>query len=186
MSKPVPCGPPILIIPGLGGSGPDHWQSLWQRDLPGARRVEQANWTQPVLDDWLQALRREVEKTPGAVAVCHSLGCILLAHLLVRYPASPLAAALLVAPADVEAAGPERQAVKGFAPLPLVRLPFPSIVVASSNDPFASADRVAVFAQAWGSTLIEIGACGHINVAAGFGSWPEGRAILDRLVASPR
>jgi hypothetical protein len=61
------------------------------------------------------------------------------------------------------------------------RLPFPSAVVASSDDPFVSIKRAHAFASAWGAAMIEIGARGHINVDAGFGPWPEGRAMLERL-----
>ncbi|HYD14828.1 MAG TPA: alpha/beta hydrolase, partial [Hyphomicrobium sp.] len=29
----------ILIVPGWSSSGPDHWQSRWERTLKTARRV---------------------------------------------------------------------------------------------------------------------------------------------------
>ena len=95
--------PPVLIVPGLGGSGPDHWQSIWQREVPNAERVEQADWDRPVPSDWLRVLAHATAERPGAVVVAHSLGCILLAHLVERQLRTPIAAALLVAPADVEA-----------------------------------------------------------------------------------
>ena len=34
----------LLIVPGWQGSGPDHWQSRWERSLSTARRVQQADW----------------------------------------------------------------------------------------------------------------------------------------------
>jgi predicted alpha/beta hydrolase family esterase len=173
---------PILIVPGLGGSGPGHWQTLWQADIPGACRVEQADWDEPRRDQWIDALRSAVTAAPGAIVVAHSLGCILLAHLLAEHPDAAVSAALLVAPADVERPSPASECVRRFAPIPLRPLAFPSTVVASSNDPFASFERAESFARAWGSELVGIGAAGHINVDSGFGPWPEGRAMLDRLI----
>jgi len=43
----------ILIIPGLTDSGPDHWQSRWQRKLKTAVRVKQADWDRPLIGDWV-------------------------------------------------------------------------------------------------------------------------------------
>jgi predicted alpha/beta hydrolase family esterase len=175
---------PLLIVPGLGGSGSGHWQTLWQHDLADARRVEQSDWDVPRRAEWLAMLSTEVHSAPGAVIIAHSLGCILLAHLIARNPTAPVAGALLVAPADVEAS-PAREAVQDFAPIPMQRLPFPSVVVASSNDPFVSIARATAFAHAWAASLIDIGPHGHINVEAGFGAWPEGRLLLGRLLAAP-
>ena len=175
--------PVVLFVPGLGGSGPGHWQTLWQQDIPGARRVEQSDWDAPRRVDWLKALKDALDKTPGAVVAAHSLGCILLAHVAIEYSTLPIRAALLVAPADVEQAGPAREEVRDFGPIPLGRLPFKTIVVTSANDPYVTIDRAAMFASAWGASLIDIGHCGHINVEAGFGPWPEGRHMLDRLIA---
>ncbi|MGE5538528.1 MAG: RBBP9/YdeN family alpha/beta hydrolase [Gemmatimonas sp.] len=174
--------PPFLIIPGLGNSGPGHWQSVWQGELATARRVEQANWDAPVRADWIASLRAAIRQFPGAIVIAHSLGCIAVAHLAVEDRTLPVHGALMVAPADVERpAAPDE--IRPFAPVPLTRLSFPSIVVASRNDPFVSRERAALFASAWGSELVDIGAAGHVNLDAGFGPWPEGRALLDRLVA---
>jgi uncharacterized protein len=174
---------PVLIVPGLGGSGPGHWQTVWQSELSGATRVEQGDWDEPRRGPWIEALARAIGERPGAVVVAHSLGCILLCHLLADHPEVPVSGALLVAPADVERPSPAPDCVRRFAPVPLRRLPFPSIVVASGNDPFATLDRAGTFANAWGSELVALGEAGHINVDAGFGPWPEGRAMLDRLMA---
>ncbi|MBX9848958.1 MAG: alpha/beta hydrolase, partial [Rhodocyclaceae bacterium] len=42
----------VLILPGVGGAGPDHWQTFWQRAFPSFRRVLQDNWELPVYSDW--------------------------------------------------------------------------------------------------------------------------------------
>jgi hypothetical protein len=173
--------PPILIVPGYRGSGPGHWQSLLAHELATARRVEMPSWTEPRRDAWVAALERAVAACPRPpVLVAHSLGCVAVAHWAARSP-RPVAAALLVAPCDVERpvlAG----ALRDFAPLPRTRLPFPSRIAASSDDPYLDLERAGDLAQAWGAPLAALGARGHINVASGFGPWPEGKALLEGLL----
>lgn len=176
----------ILIVPGWSSSGPDHWQSRWEKNLKTARRVEQADWFRPDRDQWVaRIVEAAAESVRPVVLVGHSLGAMAIAHAgprLAKLPAPPLGA-FLVAPADVDnadgwpitqgetfAAGPET----GFAPAPATRLPFPSLMVASSNDPYCSLARARVLAEAWGSALVESGDLGHINVASGHGPWPDG------------
>jgi predicted alpha/beta hydrolase family esterase len=89
-----------------------------------------------------------------------------------------IAGAFLVAPSDVEAPSYPIDA-GGFRPIPMQPLPFPSMVVASTNDDYAHIDRSRAFAQAWGSKLVEIGDAGHINADTGFGPWPEGQRMLE-------
>lgn len=172
----------IFIVPGIGNSGPLHWQTLWQAAHPDWRRLSVPDWERVACRDWVAALERQ---TPaGAVIVAHSLGCLALAHWAASFtPAAPLPlrAALLVAPPDPHGAAFPAQA-SGFAPLPLRRLPFPSIVAASSDDPYASLDHARACAQAWGSELAELGAHGHLNAASGLGDWPQGQKLLQRLL----
>ncbi|HEX5871088.1 MAG TPA: alpha/beta hydrolase [Longimicrobium sp.] len=173
--------PAVLMVPGWENSGPEHWQTLWERADPRRfRRVEQRDWDTPLLDDWIAALDDAIAAEPApAVLVAHSLGCIAVAHWAAR-SARPVAGALLVAPADVERADTP-EPIRGFAPVPLQPLPFRGILVASSNDPYLSMDRAAYFARCWGSELVPLGAAGHINTAAGFGPWPQGERLLDAL-----
>lgn len=171
-----------LVVPGLHGSGPDHWQTHWEQEIDGALRVEQSNWLRPDLADWTATLATAVRRHPGAVLVAHSLGCALVAHLARTDSARNVGAALLVAPADVNRDGPDAERLRGFAPLPLDLLPFPSTTVISRNDPFVTYDQAKVFAQAWGSNLVDLGLAGHINTQAGFGPWPEGRTHLRALI----
>ena len=172
---------PVLFLPGYGDSGPDHWQSHWERADPSTRRVMQDDWLLPRLDDWLAALDRYVSEcaTPPVLAA-HSLACPLVAHWACRTSARAKGA-LLVAPADVESPLRTPDEVRNFSPIPLVRLPFPSIVVASTDDPFVSLDRATAFATAWGGRLVTLESAGHINADAGFGPWIEGRALLAEL-----
>ena len=174
---------PIFILPGYGDSGPEHWQSHWERADPACRRVVQDDWLDPRLDAWLATLERYIALSVAPpVLVAHSLACALVAHWAAR-PGSTARAALLVAPADVDSPLRTPEEVRSFSPIPLVQLPFPSIVVASTDDPFASLERATALATAWGSRVVALERAGHINADAGFGPWPEGRRLLAQLVA---
>ena len=172
--------PRVLILPGLHTSGPEHWQSHWEREHPGFRRVEQRDWETPDRHEWVETLNRAIAaETSPAVLVAHSLACCLVAHWAATHE-GPVQGALLVGPSDVEAASYPPGST-GFAPMPLARLPFPSIVVASTDDQYITVPRAERFATGWGSRLEVVGALGHINSASGLGSWPEGFAFLREL-----
>lgn len=174
----------VLILPGWQNSGPLHWQTLWQEQNPSFRRVEQRDWDTPRLEDWLNNIHAEVHRAPAPVVfVAHSVGCMAVAH----WANTPMArvgivkGALLVAPADVDREETPAQ-IKDFAPVPLQQLPFPSIVVASSNDPYLSLQRARTFAGVWGSQFFDIGAAGHINGESGLGDWPDGKRLMRQLL----
>lgn len=171
----------ILTVPGLGSSGPAHWQTRWEQHY-GCRRVEQRDWQRPVCTDWVAALDAAVAAAPGPVVlVAHSLACATVAHWA-DTATRPLAGALLVGPADVNRRE-QLPEVRGFAPMPLARLPFPSIVVASTTDEYVTLARAQEFAAAWGSRLVNVGALGHLNSESGLGLWPAGWALVQELVA---
>ena len=172
---------PILMIPGLNGSGPDHWQSRWERDLTDAYRVMQPDWAKPDCAVWLTRLIEEVERRPGAVLVGHSLGATLIAHLAAARPDLPIGGALLVAPADPTPRRTEGPGIASFAPMPTAPFSFPAIVVASRNDPHMAQMRAIHLANLWKATFVDAGASGHINAASGHGRWPEGRLLLQSL-----
>lgn len=175
-----------LILPGLSNSGPEHWQSHWERTDPTCRRVEQTEWETPRCADWVNTLDAAIASTDGAVIlVAHSSSCALVAHWAREASAAQLArvrGALLVAPSDPE--GPNYpDGPTGFAPMPLARLQFPGIVVASTDDRYVAPAQARAYAAAWGSAYVEIGAAGHINSASGLGAWPAGHALLEQLRA---
>lgn len=172
--------PSILILPGYGNSGPAHWQSLWQASEPAMQRVPLEDWEQPRCALWLAKLEAAVaERGPDTLLVAHSLACLLVAHWAAQ-SGRRIRGALLVAVPDP--LGPNfPDAAQGFAPLPLKRFDFPSLVVASSDDPFSSPGFAQACASAWGSHCLNIGAAGHINDASGLGEWREGRALLRSL-----
>ena len=180
--------PTILTVPGLGGSGPSHWQTLWERHRPDVARVELGMWDRPHRNAWVTKLDQAVAAARAPVIlVAHSLGCIAVAWWASLSPQPygwPVAGALLVAPADVDF--PERLPVNllDFAPTPLGHFPFPTTLVASTNDPFMAFARAKELANCWGSTLVNLRDSGHINVDSGFGRWPHGEALLDDLLNS--
>ena len=169
----------IIIVPGWRDSGPGHWQTLWAERLPQARRVVQDDWHTPTRSAWVARLEDTVLEQPGPVViVAHSLGCITTAHMKPE-AAARVRGALLVAPAD-----PERRAVlSDFAPVPYAALPYRSILVASSNDPYCPIRLAGAYARAWGSEFVRLQNAGHINVDSGHGEWPLGRALLQSLTA---
>lgn len=165
----------ILIIPGLGGSGPEHWQSRWQSKLSTARRVEQTDWDNPERMAWTAAIVLAVQAAGRPVIlVAHSLGVPALAHAAPLMPAGRVAGALLVAPPSEAAVASMAQIDPAFRPYPRDPLPFPSLLVASRNDEYGAFDDSADLALAWGSALVDAGEAGHLNDASGHGPWPEG------------
>ena len=175
--------PRVLLLPGLWNSGPQHWQSHWEAEYPSFVRVQQRDWETPDRHEWVETLHRAITSEPGpAVLVGHSTSCCLVAHWAAAHQGN-VQGALLVAPSDVEAPSYPKGPT-GFAPMPLQRLPFPSIVVASTDDEYVSLDRAGQFAKAWGSRLEVVGPLGHINSASNLGLWPEGLALLRELMES--
>ena len=173
-------GPRLVIVPGWKGSGPGHWQSLWAERLPGAVRVEQTDWLFPSRSAWVGALTDVILSQPGQVVLAaHSLGSITVTNLP-HEVAARVQGALLVAPADPE----RRGALTDFAPVPFQKLPYRSILVASSNDPYCPVRLAGAYARAWGSEFVRVPDAGHINVESGHGDWPLGLALLQSLSSS--
>ena len=178
-----------LIVPGLDDSEPGHWQSWLEKQLPDARRVRHIDWHLPVLARWATEVRREIDEAPGVVwIVAHSYGCLASVVAAADRP-ERVAGLLLVAPPD-----PDRFSAFGLRDtsyvsdrgglsswIPSTPIGVPSMVVASRNDPWASLEGTARWADCWGSLFIDIGEAGHINVDSGHGPWPQGLALLNAL-----
>ncbi|MGH8789265.1 MAG: RBBP9/YdeN family alpha/beta hydrolase [Cupriavidus necator] len=169
----------VLTVPGLHGSGPGHWQSRWEQRFPDWQRVEQHDWSRPSLPLWAERVSEGVMRAQrvaarGAVLVAHSFGCLASLRQAALDPVG-IAGALLVAPAD-----PDKFGVAAL--LPAYRLPFPTILVASRNDPWMPQRTAFSWGTLWGSELVDAGSLGHINADSGMGEWPEGLALLDSLV----
>ncbi len=173
----------ILIIPGYTNSGPDHWQTRWEEKLSSARRVEQAEWSKPVLADWKASLVAAVNSaTKPVVLVAHSLGVATAVQAVPEFR-NKIAGAFFVAPPDVANPNVRPKHLMTFGPYPRDPLPFPSITVASRNDPFCAFDVAEDIAGAWGSLFIDAGERGHINAESGHGPWPEGTLTFAKFVS---
>ncbi len=173
----------ILIVPGYTNSGPDHWQSRWQEKLSTARRVEQDAWSKPVREDWTARFADCVnESDKPVVVIAHSLG---VATVVQALPAlkKPIKGAFFVAPPEVENPKIRPRHLMTFGPYPRDPLPFPSIIVASRNDPFGSFEHAGDIANAWGSLLVDAGEAGHITAESGHGPWPEGTMVFARFLS---
>lgn len=176
---------PVVILPGIGGSGPKHWQSLWEDQWRvSARpflRMMPADWDHPDLDDWIMALDAALAQIPAPpVLVAHSLSCLLVVHWAARQQNTALRAikgVFMVAPPNPASAQFPVEAA-GFASVPQHELPFPTLLVGSENDPYAHPEHMARCARNWQAGLVMAGALGHINEASNIGDWPQGQALL--------
>ncbi|MEK7545107.1 MAG: alpha/beta hydrolase [Patescibacteria group bacterium] len=182
--------PTLLILPGWGDSGPQHWQSLWLKKFPNAIKVEQKDWDFPKKNDWVKALNESIEKhiekhqENEIILVGHSIGSPLIAFWAKEYfphSKAKIKGALLISPSDTETPDFPKE-IQGFAPVPREKIPFKTIAVVSSDDKLVSAARAEDFAKSWGAELINIGPHGHINTDAGFGEWVEGEELLKKII----
>jgi uncharacterized protein len=184
--RPPTAATPVLILPGWQNSGPQHWQSAWER-LHGALRVEQHDWLRPLRGDWITRLEEVILQQQAPVRLAaHSLGCHLIAAWAAVSPSTArVQGALLVAPPDLHQADfpPELHSWRRFetggpqgGPLP-----FAALCVTSTNDPFDTAQAGARMAAAWGARHHSAGPRGHLNSESGLGDWAEGWAWMDSL-----
>lgn len=177
--------PLVLMVPGVDNSGPGHWQSIWENQRNDARRADLGAWNKPHRNSWVTRLGQAIRASGGPIVLCaHSLGCLAVAWWAAldgQAFGHPIAGALLVAPPDCDHLA-DNDRLAGFAPAPKMTLPFPSLLVASRDDPFASFEWSRSIAYYWGSEFIDAGALGHINAASDLGDWRDGKELLDRLV----
>lgn len=164
-----------LIVPGLHDSGPDHWQSWIEVRVPNPHRVMQENWSEPNLSRWTANVRRAIAKTRDDIfVVAHSFGCLAAVLAGAEQP-DRIGGMLLVAPAD-----PDKFGIGNL--MPRHDPGFRTIVVASRNDPWLAFAEATTWATRWRASLIDAGYAGHINAAAGFGAWPQGLELVQRLL----
>jgi uncharacterized protein len=165
----------ILLIPGWTNSGPDHWQTRWQSRLKTSRRVNQDDWDRVSKASWTERVITAVATAEKPVVlVAHSCGVPTVVHASPFFPHDKVIGGFLVAPGaeSTTAAIPDMD--PDFTPYPRDPLPFPSLLVASRNDPYCPYDDAGDMALAWGSTLVDAGDVGHLNTESGHGPWPEG------------
>lgn len=180
----------IVIVPGLDGSGPRHWQSRWELFLRlrgiTVHRVQQDDWTRPTYPDWKRQLQQTLQAChQPVILVAHSLGAVLSVRMASEHGLDGVAGAFLVAPADIDHHhGPDSGRIASFGPLPATPLPFPAVLMASQDDEWLSMSRARHLAVQWQATLVNAGAVGHIGNHARVGLWPDGMAALDGLARS--
>jgi serine hydrolase len=176
---------PLLILPGRNNSGPQHWQTLWQQRTPDALRIDPKNWTEPEVDDWMAALDRGLAACAAPpILIAHSMGCLLSVfwgHL--QQPKHSIAGAFLVAPPNFKR---EDFSSSPFSRTPESRVPFPALVVASTNDPYCPIEVATGMANTWGAGFVSVGARGHISTEPGNGDWQEGHNLLQAFAAGLR
>ncbi|MBX3735834.1 MAG: serine hydrolase family protein [Candidatus Didemnitutus sp.] len=173
---------PVLLVPGYSGGGPRHWMRVWHVANPEWARMALADWLSTSPQEWEEALEHALAALPGpAVVVAHSVGCITVARHAVRCGGGKIAGAFLVAPSDVERA-PDLPMLRGFGPIPRERLAFPALVIASTDDPYASLTRATEWAEGWGAELRVLERLGHINSDSDLGAWPVGQALWQEFL----
>jgi predicted alpha/beta hydrolase family esterase len=180
--------PAIITLPGINGSGRGHWQTLWEKADPNFFRFQPPDWDRPALGPWITALDRAIAAadTPP-VLVAHSLACLLVPHWAAIHEPSRIRGAFLVSVPDPQSpVFPKVEAPSFFAPVPSARLPFATLVIASSDDPYGSVDYARGMADKWGAGVIIAGAHGHMNSKSGLAVWPQGRMLLDAFKAGLR
>lgn len=188
MSRVEP--PTVVIVPGLRDHVADHWQTLLAERMGDTRTVP------PVEHDKLNcavrvaALEQVLAGISGPVIlVAHSAGVVITVQWAQRHTRA-IEGALLATPPDFDSPLPEGYPTledvrhNGWTPTPCAPLPFPSIAVASTNDPLARFERVAEMAGHWGSRFVNAGAVGHLNPAAGYGRWSQGEELVHELIRS--
>ncbi|MFW2077262.1 RBBP9/YdeN family alpha/beta hydrolase [Acinetobacter sp. ULE_I010] len=169
-----------VIVPGVGGSDHKHWQTWLQNQLTHSTRVHQKNWDKPILQLWVKELVKVLNATDHPIQiVAHSFGCLTCVAALHEHPEliTKVKKLVLVAPAN-----PERFGSNGFAADSIgnyktyfygLKIRVPTEILISENDPWFNFDDVQNLTKAWHIKAVNLGNVGHINVASGFGPFPE-------------
>lgn len=174
----------ILILPGLGDSGKDHWQTRWIKKMATARRVVQKDWQTPLKDDWVATIIQAIEQAEKPVVlVAHSLGVLAAVHAAPNFPVNKVKGAFLVGVTDWETRRQEPEFPHhGFAPIPREKLPFPSMLVTSIDDLYCKQEKSKELAECWGALFMNAGENGHINEESGHGPWPDGLMVFAQFM----
>ncbi len=170
--------PAFVLLHGLDGSGPDHWQTwLAKRLTDGAQDVrfpDLPDAADPQPDAWEQAVRAEVAAAgPDCTVLCHSLACLTWLRIASSADRQLAARVALVAP-------PHTTEVPAVVRFKLARLVPKAVHVAAGETRivWAPDDEYCPggAAKSFGAPLrisgdrIERG--GHLNTDAGYGPWP--------------
>ena len=168
-----------VFVAGYGNSIGKHWQRLWFEKTQNAYWVEQKNWDTPNKDEWIVEIEKNLLHVKSPILIiAHSIGCHTIVEWAKKYYKNQnIIGALLVAPPDTSRVDFPKE-IKGYENPPLEKLPFDSICILSSDDPYSNLQNAEKLAQNWGSEIVHVGNKGHINVDSNLGFWEEGREIL--------
>ncbi len=177
----------LLNLPGWANSGAGHWQTLWEKSNPSLDRVHQKNWREPKKTEWVAALDAKVSSLTDdyeLVLICHSLGCWLAAHWAIenfQVAKRRVKFALLVAPPHLGRPTENElwPGLSSWLPFPDRPLPFPSVLVFSTNDPYCCVQEAEKMGLLMGSEMRSIGNKGHINAESLLGEWEEGKSMMN-------
>ncbi|MGB4777622.1 RBBP9/YdeN family alpha/beta hydrolase [Microbacterium sp.] len=173
--------PPVVVLPGLGGSDAGHWQTVWQQADRRFTRIAPSSWDEPELDDWIAAVDRAIGHA-SPVLVAHSLGCLTAIEWTRRNPGRDVALFLVALPDPAAQSFPLPESA--FTGIPLAEpLTVPALMIASGDDAYCAPERSAEIAAALGAAWIAVGDRGHLNAASGLATWREGRGLLTAFAA---
>ncbi len=174
-----------INVPGLGGSGDTHWQTFWEKAYPEILRVEQQDWDNPVCKVWVDKLEETIKhnSTKPVILIGHSLGCATIVHAAAANKLDNVAGAFLVAMPDVERSDFPGECI-GFSPMSRRALPFPSVMIASENDPYISSAELKKWSDTLASDFISVGLREHIGTAAKLEYWEEGQQLFKQFMRS--
>lgn len=173
----------IITVPGLNGSGADHWHTHWEREFPSLKRVEQEDWDHPDMQTWVDRLEKTLlmYQDKPIILIGHSLGCGTIVHAVNQGKVKGVTAAFLVAMPDIDREDFPKECV-GFSPVPKLELPFYSVMIGSEDDPYISIDVLKDWAKILRCEFINVGLRGHIGTAANLGEWEEGQLLFDSFL----
>lgn len=168
-----------VIVPGVGGSDENHWQSWLENSVQCSSRVMQDDWNHPVLNQWVKNFYEHIKTIKQPIQIiAHSFGCLTTIAALNQYPAIKhwIDSIILVAPAN-----PLRFNSTGFGTetdnyvelFKQFTINVPTLMIVSENDPWLSYQDALHYASHWNIPFVNQGKAGHINVASGFGYWPQ-------------
>ncbi len=148
----------FIILHGIGGSPPGHWQHWLATELKSRGHLVH-----------FPARRKTL--------IAHSLGALLWLNYAGRANAIPVERVLLVAPPDVDfirASGRVAAFPTGKPfPIPSHLRPREAVLACSESDPYCPGGAHRHWDESWHlKPVIFPSEAGHINLDSGFGPWP--------------
>ena len=171
----------FIVLHGLGGSGPEHWQSWLYKELVNASEdvyyPTLPEYNDPHKDKWIKTLEDTFQRisSDNITVVAHSLGCILWLHFAIKNEQmlkKIVKRVILVAPPSPYL---KHEIIQRFFPLPVrgkgtLQSCKHTLQIQSTNDPYCSVEDSQYFKDLGIKQLLVVNK-GHINIDSGFGKW---------------